>query len=391
MKEQKINNYEKRQDSYAYFLHNMVGIGNKSIASLLSGGHTPIEVYHFSEKQVKQILGSQRLANSFCKAKDEWNVEKEYQSLLAKNITFYHREHPQFPVKLKEIPNPPYGIYVKGTLPEEHKPAIAIIGARLCSDYGRYMARQFGMFLAAAGVPVISGLASGIDGISQKAAIEAGGKTYGVLGCGVDICYPQENRAIYNEMDKRGGIISEFIPGTLPKPGHFPMRNRIISGLADLILVIEAKEKSGTLITVDMALEQGREVFALPGRVTDAVSSGCNNLIRQGAGIALSPQQLLQELQSYRQAYKINFKSGDTKSGYIGNEYIENKPRLPLMTKEELLIYEHLDLTKKSIDEILKELPESCSVPIVMDILVALVMKGIVKSHGTHYFAKTLK
>jgi predicted Rossmann fold nucleotide-binding protein DprA/Smf involved in DNA uptake len=137
-------------------------------------------------------------------------------------------------------------------------------------------------------------MARGIDGIAQKAALDAGGKSFAVLGCGVDICYPEENRELYERLQQEGGVLSEYSPGVQPVAKLFPPRNRIISGLSDLVLVIEARKKSGTLITVDMALEQGREVYALPGRVSDALSDGCNRLIRQGAGPATCPQDILE-------------------------------------------------------------------------------------------------
>lgn len=173
-------------------------------------------------------------------------------------------------------------------------PAAAIIGARLASGYGREQARRFARRLASRGITIISGMARGIDGIAQKAALDAGGRSYAVLGCGVDICYPEENRELYDRLLQEGGIISEYPPGTYPEARLFPQRNRIISGLSDLVLVIEARKKSGTLITVDMALEQGREVYALPGRVSDSLSDGCNRLIRQGAGAATCPEDILE-------------------------------------------------------------------------------------------------
>ena len=148
--------------------------------------------------------------------------------------------------------------------------------------------------MASRGITIISGMARGIDGIAQTAALDAGGRSYAVLGCGVDICYPEENRSLYDRLLQQGGILSEYPPGTPPEARLFPLRNRIISGLADAVLVIEARKKSGTLITVDMALEQGRDVFALPGRVSDSLSDGCNRLIRQGAAPATCPEDLLE-------------------------------------------------------------------------------------------------
>lgn len=216
------------------------------------------------------------------------------EELTRAGIGFVSALEEGFPEKLREIPDPPFGIYYKGSMPAENEPAAAIIGARLASGYGREQARRFGRQIGARGISVISGMARGIDGIAQKAALDAGGKSYAVLGCGVDICYPEENRELYERLQQQGGVLSEYPPGMLPIAKLFPPRNRIISGLSDLVLVIEARKRSGTLITVDMALEQGREVYALPGRVSDALSDGCNRLIRQGAGPATCPQDILE-------------------------------------------------------------------------------------------------
>ncbi len=200
-----------------------------------------------------------------------------------------------YPQALSHIRNAPRVLYVRGELPDGNRPSIAIIGARRCSSYGREMAEWFAEELAQAGVQIISGMAAGIDGIAQRAALKRG-RSFGVLGCGTDICYPEENRDLYRELTAGGGILSEYPAGTPPISSHFPRRNRIISGLADAVLVIEAKERSGTMITVDFALEQGRDVFALPGRLTDALSGGCNSLIAQGAGIVRRPEDILEAL-----------------------------------------------------------------------------------------------
>lgn len=198
-----------------------------------------------------------------------------------------------FPEVLRKIPDPPLGLYWKGRLPDAERHAMAIIGARMSSAYGRTQARDFAIELARNGVQIVSGMAAGIDGIAGKAALEVSDDSFAVLGNGVDLYYPPQNRELYQMLCARGGVISEFPPGTPAAKLNFPQRNRIISGLAEAVLVIEAKEKSGTLITVDLACEQGRDVFALPGRVSDATSHGCNELIRQGAMIATSPDDLL--------------------------------------------------------------------------------------------------
>jgi len=195
-----------------------------------------------------------------------------------------------------EIPDYPFGLYYKGSLPKENLPCVSIIGARECSEYGRKCAELYGKILASYGVQIISGMARGVDGISQTAALEVGGTSFGILGSGVDVCYPRENSRLYEALIKEGGVISEFAPGTEAKSSFFPMRNRIISGLADILLVVEARKKSGTYITVCQALEQGKEIFAVPGRITDGLSDGCNRLIEAGAGIATDPVVILEAL-----------------------------------------------------------------------------------------------
>ena len=202
-----------------------------------------------------------------------------------------------YPRRLRELASMPEELYVIGELPDDSQPSVAIVGARMCSGYGRRTAYEFGRILAGKGVQVISGMASGIDSSAQEGALDGGGKSFAVLGGGADVCYPRGNTTLYNRLKEQGGIISEQPAGTAPLSFYFPARNRIISGLSDLVLVVEAKSRSGSLITVDFALTQGRTVYAVPGRVGDALSDGCNYLIAQGAGIAYAPEAILNELQ----------------------------------------------------------------------------------------------
>lgn len=202
-----------------------------------------------------------------------------------------------YPERLMPFADMPSRLFVRGALPADEQKTAAIVGARICTAYGKSQAAFFAQVLAANGVAVISGLACGIDAAAHEGALRGKGKTFAVLGCGVDICYPKQNYPLMRRMlENGGGVLSEFPPGAEPLPWHFPIRNRVISALADVVLVIEAKEKSGSLITADYALEQGKTVFALPGRTTDATSRGCNRLIAQGAEIAISPETILEEL-----------------------------------------------------------------------------------------------
>lgn len=222
--------------------------------------------------------------------------EERAQSLENRGIRYVRMGEADYPERLMQIEDPPFGLYVKGRLPRQERAAVGIVGTRMASPYGREQARIFASELAREGVQIISGMARGVDGVAGRGALDASDDSYAVLGGGVDICYPRENRDLYEALTERGGLLSEYRPGLAPQSNFFPARNRIISGLSDIILVIEAREQSGTLITVDRALEQGKDVWALPGRRSDRNSAGCNRLIRQGAGIALSPELLLEAL-----------------------------------------------------------------------------------------------
>lgn len=219
-----------------------------------------------------------------------------YEKMVSRGIHAISLADPGYPRRLRMIPDPPFFLFYIGRLPVDDRPSCAIVGSRQFTAYGKEMAEYFAGNLGAAGIQVISGMASGIDGIAGRAALGAGGLSAAVLGSSVEFCYPKSNRDLYESLSQRGGILSEYPPGTEPVRGHFPARNRIISGLSDLVLVIEARKQSGTRITVDCALEQGREVYAVPGRVTDSTSSGCNELLRDGASPAIDARDLLETL-----------------------------------------------------------------------------------------------
>ncbi|MGN0362040.1 MAG: DNA-processing protein DprA [Bilifractor sp.] len=219
------------------------------------------------------------------------------QDAILKQIRFIHQDDPEYPERFQYYHRMPMGLYVLGRMPDPDRKTVAIVGARSCSPYGRAEASRFGEMLASRGVQIISGMAYGVDSWALHGALQAGGAAFAVLGSGVDVCYPKESHTIYQRMIREGGgILSEFEPGTEPAAWHFPIRNRIISAFADVVLVVEAKLRSGSLITADYALSQGKSIYAIPGRNMDALSQGCNRLIAQGAGIAWSPEVILEEL-----------------------------------------------------------------------------------------------
>ncbi len=289
------------EKAYMHWLYKAAGAGSRGLLKKLERVWTAQEIYRMAREGVladKLDARQRKQAERIQAAADGCDVAGEYEKLRARGICFVTAQEDAYPRRLKVVHDAPYALYYAGRLPDAGQKSIALIGTRNCSEYGKGMAGAFGDALARAGIAVVSGMARGIDGIGQWAALRAGGYSLGVLGCGVDVCYPAENRALYEKLLAEGGLCSEYPPGTAPKAVLFPPRNRIISGLCDGVMVIEAKERSGTLITVDMALEQGREVYALPGRATDALSAGCNRLIRQGAALVTSPEELLEELQA---------------------------------------------------------------------------------------------
>lgn len=202
----------------------------------------------------------------------------------------------RYPAWLRQIVDPPIVLWVKGQLPDLTIPAVAIVGSRHATPTGLSLGRQLGEGLAEAGLLVVSGLARGVDGVSHEGALAVGGKTLGVLGCGADVIYPAEHRDLTARVAASGGVISELLPGTTPQPHYFPLRNRIISGLSRAVVVIEAGERSGSLITARMALEQGRDVLAVPGNVLSGRNRGCHALIKDGARLVETVGDVLDEL-----------------------------------------------------------------------------------------------
>lgn len=371
------------QQPFAYWLDRVETLGNAGKERLVALFGTPEEVYGAKNSSLETVLTPKQLAGILLAKKED--VHGRYDALWEKGILFYPYYHKQYPKRLLSIPDRPFGIYVKGELPKDTQKSVAIIGARGCSAYGRYVTEQFADGFAACGIQIISGMARGIDGIAQSAALRAGGHTYAVLGCGVDICYPQSHRQLYTNICETGGVLSIYPPGTAPIPRRFPPRNRIISGLSDAVLVIEARHKSGTLITVDMALEQGREVYVVPGRITDRLSDGCNRLLLQGAGAALSPSQLMQEL--------TETVWGGRKTEGNGVKRTAEQIKTAGLSEQEQELLSLLDMYPVSLDQIrimmqTKELLCKLTLPQTMELLVKLTIAGLVQKEGGYYELK---
>ncbi len=357
------------QEQYWYWLSKVEEVGGVARTRLLQAFGSPEGIYRANEGELNCTGITQKAVRALLAPKYREGVFEEFHKLEERGIYFVVKGGTGYPGRLKELDGSPDFLFYRGELPDEKKPALAVVGARECSAYGRGMANRLAEELAGAGIQIISGMARGVDGHAQRAALRYG-KSFGVLGCGVDVCYPLDNFSLYEELIEKGGILSEYAPGSPGLAWHFPMRNRIISGLADGLLVVEARKKSGTLITVECALEQGKDVFAVPGRADDLLSEGCNELIRQGACMATCSADILEGLLLHC-------------TGSLNINKIEKNNFL--LEDAEKIVYAYLRLEPKHIDEIL--LSVDFSLPELMKILFSLEAKGIVYSPAGNYYA----
>ncbi|MBE5967575.1 MAG: DNA-protecting protein DprA [Lachnospiraceae bacterium] len=366
-------------EEYNYWLSNIDGIGPRKIELLRNTFGSAKEVFHASRKElIKRIEKTKReepirFFNSdierVVNSRDEEKIHRDFSRLKEQGIQFVTKEDKEYPERLRPVDNAPFALYIKGKLPDNQQKAIAIVGARECTPYGMEITRYLAGALAREGVVILSGMARGIDSYAHIGALKAGGITCAVLGCGIDICYPRENDRLYLEIQKDGAVLSEYAPGIQPLAGNFPMRNRIISGLSDGILVIEAKERSGSLITVDMGLEQGKEIYALPGRITDSLSVGCNNLIKMGAKPITSAKDILEDLFAN---YKVTPISGNMNS-------------LPSwLQPEEQLVCQCLGMEPLHLEVLCGK--TGLPVNQLMEILLKLELQGMIRQPMKNYY-----
>ncbi|MDI6852213.1 MAG: DNA-processing protein DprA [Deltaproteobacteria bacterium] len=278
-------------------LRSIPGVGVVLFQRLLRAFSSPAEVFKTPEAELRRVRGmTPAIAQAIRDFRDWDRVEIQISRLTAQGIAILTQDEPNFPSRLKEIPYPPPFLFIRGRLHAPEGPVVALVGTRAASYYGLKAARRLAHELAARGVAVVSGLARGIDTAAHQGALDARGRTWAVLGCGLDVVYPPENRELYRQIAERGALVSEFPLGTLPEGKNFPRRNRIISGLSQAVVVVEAGEKSGTNWTVRFALEQGREVMAVPGPVEAPTSAGPHRLIQTGAKLVRDAEDILAEL-----------------------------------------------------------------------------------------------
>ncbi len=360
----------EEKQKYQYWLKCIPGIGNKKQRKLVEYCGSAKEAYGLTEKQLMQAEGIRECdARAILESKAGFDLDNEAGKFEKTGLSMVTIEDEEFPKRLTYISDCPYALFYKGQLPKEEEKTAAIVGARMCSSYGRAVGLELGEKLAVCGVGVISGMAFGIDSFGHWGAIRGGGKTYAVLGCGANVCYPAKGRALYEKIWERGGILSEYLPDTAPAAGRFPARNRLISALSDVVIVVEARIRSGSLITADFALEQGKDIYAVPGRLDDGQSAGCNELIRQGCGIVTSAESLLEDL------------------GLAADKNeAEDKIAKKLLEKEELMVYSCFGLQPKNLEELIQitKIPASRMAAILVD----LQTKGWIEEYFKNNYRK---
>ncbi len=275
-------------------LSRLPGVGDQKIAMLVQRLGSPQDVIQSSPAQLAALLGMEKAGiQQALRAARTSLMEKQLAALRHGDYRLYTLWDSDYPEPLRNIFTPPVILYTRGALVSGDSRSVAIVGARAATDYGKKVAYDLGSGLARAGLTVVSGLARGIDSMAHKGALDADGRTIAVLGCGPDVAYPPENRKLMEAVIASGAVVSEFPPGTSPSPRHFPRRNRIIAGLSMGVVVVQAGERSGALITAGRALEQGKEVMAVPGPINARISKGPHSLLKQGAALVEDADDVL--------------------------------------------------------------------------------------------------
>lgn len=338
------------------------GIGRVRFARLLDHFGDLNNAWNAPESELKSAGLDNRSVQAIVSHRNNIDPDTEMEKLDRYNVTVLIKDDLSYPARLKEIYDAPPVLYVRGTLIPDGEWGLAVVGTRRATMYGKEVTRRLVTDLARNRIVIISGLARGIDTVAHKAALSAGGSTVAVLACGLDMVYPPENQKLAQEIMEQGALVSDYPLGTRPRAENFPRRNRIMSGLSLGTLVIEATEKSGALITASMALEQDREVFAVPGSILSSSSRGSNSLIRDGAKAVLDADDVLEELNLNMLPHQL--------------EFTEHLPE----DKTESLLLGFLSEGPRHIDELCR----SCSLPVstVSSTLTMMELKGMVSQLG---------
>ncbi len=335
------------------------GIGPARLAALVEVCGSVEAAWKAPIQQLKEAGLDRRSLESLLAVRRSLDLEAAWQRVVQAGVQVFTWDDAEYPDNLRQVPLSPPVLYVRGQLVDEDRLAVALVGTRQASAYGREVARRLGQELAQNGITVVSGLALGIDAIAHEAALAAGGRTIAVLGSGVDQIYPLQNRKMAQAMLTQGALVSEYPLGTRPEASNFPPRNRIISGLSLAVVVVEAGQRSGALITAKFAAEQSRDVFAVPGSILQPSSAGCNALIQDGASPLLSVADLLDQLHLERAAVQK-----------------EARQTIPADPTERRLL-EHLSSEPIYLDEIVR----GAAMPAaqVSSLLAMMELKGLVR------------
>lgn len=346
-------------------------IGPVAIRHLLSVFQSPEEVFKASLSDISAVLNIRESQARNIIEFDGWDkVDREIQKIKKHNVQMITFDNENYPESLKQIDAPPMILYTKGSFKQDDKYAIAIVGSRMMTEYGKRVAEKIASELSSYGITVISGMAKGIDTISHKGALNAGGRSIAVLGCGIDRPYPYENTELFKSLCKSGCVISEFPMGTPPNKENFPKRNRLISGLSLGVVVVEATKESGSLITANYALEQNKEVFAVPGNITSKSSIGTNDLIKKGAKLVQNVEDILEELHPKLiglEGYSLRLLSKKTSAAVVAIDIGDDEKKVLNAIGNNHI---HID----DIARILKLAPNR-----LLAILLDLEIKGLVK------------
>jgi len=354
-------------------LNMLPGIGASRCQKLLKHFGSAQAVLEADLNELQHVSGiGEYTARQIVKFRDKLDIEKEISKIEKQKVSIVTFADDNYPSNLKTIFDPPIVLYVKRKLLPEDRIAIAMVGTRRSTTYGKMVAEKLSKELAERDITVVSGLARGIDTCAHRGALSSGGRTIAVLGCGIDICYPPENKALFDEISEHGAVVSEFPIGTPPEKTNFPIRNRIISGLSLGAVIVEAGSRSGALITAECALEQGREVFAVPGNIFNLGTKGTHSLIKQGAKLVEGCEDIIEEIGCLRDVLP-------------GSLAIRSTGEVKLSPEEER-VYNLLSFEPIHIDFISKE----SGLPInrISTVLMNLEMKGRIKQVAGKMFLR---
>lgn len=382
-----------KDEEFLIWLSSIAGISLKKKYVLLKHFGSAKNLFYAKAIEIQRFCQAYKINfRSIIDIKEEYVLQKLIDNLYKSNISFISKDNPEFPNLLKSIQDPPLGLYVLGKIPQ-NKFKVSVIGSRQCTQYGANNAYRFSKELAERGIDVVSGMALGIDSMAHKGAIDGKGKTIAILGCGVDVIYPSSNRAIRENIIQNGCIISEFPPKTQAFPANFPIRNRIISGISDAVVVVEAAKRSGTLITVGQALDQGREVFAVPGSINNPLSEGTNNLLKECAYPLTTIDDITQNLGILDKFYeeKLNKNQSKATNNFQKQdaEYAEKeKLILQSLTKEESIVYQCITNIPITVDELVFK--SKLNIKDVQFILTMLELKSCIKRLAGQKYIKNI-